>query len=295
MEETLEAGLEEVPPSIESDVREERIAARRLRIRAKIEAEKRVTLGEPIEEFDENTNLESERRSKKQLRESYQRLDKLISDGNQLVSNVRVAGDAREIQRRHEAAEFRKTRLDKIQMDDTTSEERFDEINKKWAPALSKSIPKDIQEKLAEQKAAYDEMKEEKASLVEELQLELKELDDQYVQDLKKQAEDVDLLLERMEEQVKSLAKGHKEELKEIEHAFEAERKDLIRQQLEEWEVAMETRRRFEVGNLEDKDTMIEDNEKAIREMRTKHAEELKQIKIKLETDIQVCCTEVMY
>ena len=283
----------EFEPSVESDSREERIAARRIRILNRIEAEKRAALGEPTEDDSQKTDPEQERKSKKQLEESGKRLSKLLADGTQLVTNVKVAGDAREVQRRQEAAEARKGRIEKVETDVTTSEERFEEIAQKWKPALGKTIPQELHDKLIEQKSACDAMIEEKDKLINELQLELKDQDDHYVQDLKKQAEDIDLLLERMEEQMKTLAKAHKEELKEIEHSFVTERKELLEQNCEEWEAAVRERRQEEVERMKRNEQMVEENEAALREMRIKHAEEFNHIKIKLETDIQVCndCT----
>ena len=276
-------------PSVESDSREERIAARRIRILNRIEAKRRDALGERTEDDSQKTDPEQERRSKKQFEESSKRLGKLLADGTQLVTNVKVAGDAREVQRRQEAAEARKGRIEKVETDVTTSEERFEEIARKWKPALGKTIPQDLHDKLVEQKSACDAMIEEKEKLINELQQELKDQDDHYVQDLKKQAEDIDLLLERMEEQMKTLAKAHKEELKEIEYSFVTERRELLEQNRGEWEAAVEERRQEEVERMKRNEQMVEDNEAALREMRIKHAEEFNHIKIKLETDIQVC------
>ena len=168
----------EFEPSVESDNREERIAARRIRILNRIEAEKRAALGEPTVDDSQKTDPEQERKSKKQLEESRKRLDKLLADGTQLVTNVKVAGDAREVQRRQEAAEARKGRIEKVETDVTTSEERFEEITRKWKPALGKTIPQELHEKLTEQKSACDAMIEEKDKLINELQQELKDQDD---------------------------------------------------------------------------------------------------------------------
>lgn len=53
---------------------------------------------------------EKERVSWKQVEKSFLRLDKLSSDGNELVSNVRVAEDAREVQSRKQQEEARNAR-----------------------------------------------------------------------------------------------------------------------------------------------------------------------------------------
>ena len=53
---------------------------------------------------------EKERVSWKQVQKSSLRLDKLSSDGTELVSNVMVAEDAREVQARQELEEAHNTR-----------------------------------------------------------------------------------------------------------------------------------------------------------------------------------------
>lgn len=53
-------------------------------------------------------------KGKVQVEVSRKRLDKLKSDGMELVTNVRVAGDAREMQHRLEDTENRHVRLERL-------------------------------------------------------------------------------------------------------------------------------------------------------------------------------------
>ena len=53
---------------------------------------------------------EKERKSRQQVERSELRLDKLSTDGSELVSNVVVAEDAREVQYRQEQEEARNAR-----------------------------------------------------------------------------------------------------------------------------------------------------------------------------------------
>lgn len=179
-------------------------------------------------------------------------------------------------------------RYEKLEAEVTAGAERFDEIMKKWLTAKSKKIPQELQELLRQQKAACDGMTEEKEKLIGEFQQELKAKDDQYVKYLKRQAEDIDLILERMEEQAKTLLKAYQEELSEIESSFDAERRELLEKHRSEWEGAMERRRGKEKAYLEERERRIEENEAQLQHLKVRNAEEFNQIKIKLETDIQV-------
>lgn len=98
-------------PSVHSDNKEERIAARRQRVEARIEAARRAAMGEePRSTEEEPSDPERERRSWRQVEKSELRLEKLKTDGTQLVSNVAVAGDSKEVERRREEEEARKAR-----------------------------------------------------------------------------------------------------------------------------------------------------------------------------------------
>lgn len=272
----------------ESDSRDERIQQRRERVKARMEAARREAKGEQLQnDDDEEKDVEKDRRSKKQMEDSKQRLDKLISDGTQLVTNVKVAGDAKEVQRRMEEDESKKTRFEKLEAETNASVERFEEIMRRWEPALSKTIPQDLQEKLAEQKAACDAMRDEKDKLINDFQQELKCKDDQYVRDLKKQAEDVDLILERMEDQVKTIMRGYREELEEIEKAFVSERTKLLQQHVSTWDNEMEKRRQTELQYLKERERRIDDYEQQLQHLRQQNAEEYKKIMMKFEKEIQ--------
>ncbi len=99
-------------PSLHSDSKEERFAARRKRVETRIEAARRAAMGEePLSTEDElASDPEKERKSRKQMDKSELRLEKLKTDGTQLVTNVAVAGDSKEMQRREEEEEARKAR-----------------------------------------------------------------------------------------------------------------------------------------------------------------------------------------
>ena len=282
-------GTKEPEQSTEAESRDERIQKRRERVKARMEAARREAKGEqPHEDEDKEKDIEKDRASKKQMEDSKQRLDKLISDGTQLVTNVKVAGDAKEVQRRVEEDESKKTRFEKLEAEANASIERFEEIMRRWDPALAKTIPQDLQEKLAEQKLACDAMRDEKDKLINDFQQELKCKDDQYVRDLKKQAEDVDLILERMEDQVKTIMRGYREELEEIEKAFVSERAKLLEQHISTWNTEMGKRRRTELQYLKERERRIDDYEQQLQHLRQQNAEEYKKIMMKFEKDIQV-------
>lgn len=69
-------------------------------------------------------------KSRKQIEESRLRLTKLRNDGFDLVTSIRVAGDARENARRLEEEEATKLRREKLDAEAKAGQERFEEVFK---------------------------------------------------------------------------------------------------------------------------------------------------------------------
>ncbi|XP_055954259.1 dynein regulatory complex protein 1 [Patella vulgata] len=275
---------EEVGPSVDSNDKEERIAARRLRINKRIEALKR----DPNDPGDSKEIKEELSKSRKQIEESRLRLTKLRKDGFELVSNIRVAGDARESIRRGDEEESKRLRRERLEQEAKSGAERFEEITKKWESALQKEVPQSLHEMLMQQKTSCDSMIDEKNKLINDFQLDLKNKDDLYVKDLKKMAEDVDLMIERMNEQIKNLKKAQREELEQDERAFVAERNELLEQQKKKWDERMTYRRDKEIEYMKNREKRVEEYEQMLQHLRVQDAEEYNMVKIRLETDVQI-------
>ena len=62
------------------------------------------------------------------------------------VTNVRVAGDSREHARRVEEEELLRSRKEKLEQEAKSSNEKFEEIVKKWETANTKWIPQELYE-----------------------------------------------------------------------------------------------------------------------------------------------------
>ncbi|XP_040283024.1 dynein regulatory complex protein 1 isoform X1 [Bufo bufo] len=273
-------------PSVDSEDQQERIQARRLRITARIEAKRREALGEDPSSVLEHK--ETPRRSYKQVEDSRQRLSKLVTDGTQLVTNIQVAADGRETQRRAEEEELRRRRVEKIDNEAKSSFEKFEDVTEKWLRSGERRIAQELWTLLNSQQQHCGQLIEEKNGLIGELQQELKRKDDQYVKDLKKQGEDISLLIERMEEQVRSLGKTYREELLQTEKAFDQERRELLSKSQKKWEQRTEQRCEQELQGLMNRMKKVEEYEQQLNRLRVQDGEEYNMIKIKLETEVQI-------
>ncbi|XP_063186832.1 dynein regulatory complex protein 1 [Chroicocephalus ridibundus] len=265
---------------------EERIAARRRRIAARLRAKRREALGED-EEPKVAEEEEEQRRSHKQMEESRQRLAKLLFDGTQMVTNIQVAADFRETQRRAEEAELKLQRAEKLDQEATSSTYKFVEITSKWALAEEMKIPQELWQLLNQQQQQCALLLEEKNKLISDLQQELKNKDEQYVQAIKKQSDDIHLLLERMEEQIRLVLKTYRHKLLQIEKAFELERQELLDNNRKKWEEGIQAHNTQEMEYLRGRMRKVEEFEKQLNQLRVQDEEEYNSMKIRLEYDVE--------
>ncbi|NXJ42496.1 DRC1 protein, partial [Ciconia maguari] len=230
---------------------------------------------------------EEQRRSHKQIEESRQRLAKLLFDGTQMVTNIQVAADLRETQRRAEEAELKLQRVEKLENEAKSSTSKFEEITSKWALAKEMTIPQELWQLLNQQQQQCALLLEEKNKLIGDLQQELKNKDEQYVQAIKKQSDDIHLLLERMEEQIRITLKTYRHKLLQIEKAFELERRELLDNNRKKWEKAIQAHNTQELEYLHARMRKVEEFEKQLNQLRVEDEEEYNSMKIQLENDVQ--------
>ncbi|KFP67374.1 Dynein regulatory complex protein 1, partial [Cariama cristata] len=242
----------------------------------------REALGEDVEPKVAEKE-EEQRRSHKQIEESRQRLAKLLFDGTQLVTNVQVAADLRETQRRAEEAELKLQRVEKLENEAKSSTYKFEEITSKWALAKEMTIPQELWQAL--QQCAL--LLEEKNKLIGELQQELKNKDEQYVQAIKKQSDDIHLLLERMEAQIRIMLKTYRHKLLQTEKAFELERRELLDNNRKKWEEAIRAHNAQELEYLHARMRKVEEFEKQLDQLRVQDEQEYNSMKMQLENDAQ--------
>ncbi|XP_073348558.1 dynein regulatory complex protein 1 [Pagrus major] len=199
---------------------------------------------------------ESRPEEEEEVEESEKRIIDLQRDLSTLVTNIQTAADGKESMRRTELEEARRLRLERLENDVKSSQERFEEITRGWSIAKQKVIPQELQEDLNNQQELWAVLLEDKKKLINDLQQELKAGDDRYVKDLRKQVEELDLMMERMEDQIKTLTKAYREELAQM----EVERLTQRKEKVEEYEATIHNL----ILETSDKDSIVwtEQNEK---------------------------------
>ncbi|KAM6317050.1 dynein regulatory complex protein 1 [Aegotheles albertisi] len=268
---------------------EERIAARRRRIATRSDAKRREALGEDVKPkvAEEEKEDEEQRRSHQQMEECRKRLAKLLFDGTQMVTNIQVAADLREMQRRTQEAKLKLQRVEKLENEAKSSAHKFEEITSKWALAKEITIPQELWQLLNQQQEQCALLLEEKNQLISDLQQELRSKEEQYVQALKEQSDDVHLLLQRMEEQNRHLLKTCRHKLLEVERTFEQERRELLDNNRKEWEEGIQAHNAQELEHLHAHMRKVEEFEKQLKQLQVQDEEDFNSMKIQLETELQ--------
>lgn len=116
---------------------------------------------------------------------------------------MKIANDARELQRREEEQKIRRGLLKTLEEDEEECMKRYQEINEKWSNILASKDPLDIHAEMQAQNAKCLEIMERKDAVIVQLRQELENADLKFVNDQKNQNEDIDLLINRMDNQVR--------------------------------------------------------------------------------------------
>ncbi|KAM0731882.1 Dynein regulatory complex protein 1-like protein [Formica fusca] len=273
-------------PSITSSDPNERKLARRIRIQRRLEALTKKT-GPKDEEIVEKAPIE------KQIFASFELLDKLSVEGDEVVSSVKIANDARELQRRREEQKIKRELFKILEEDEEECMRRYKEINKKWSNILASKDPLDIHAEMEAQNAKCLDIMERKDAVIAQLRQELENADLKFVNDQKNQNEDIDLLINRMDNQMNIMAKAYRRELSLINDVIESERKVLLENMTEKWEALYKRLQEDSLVGLDRRKEIMREYEEEMKRVIIEHQEEFRAQKISFELEIQKLRQEV--
>ncbi|NWI92411.1 DRC1 protein, partial [Pitta sordida] len=239
------------------------------------------------EEEEEEEEEEEQRKSLRLIEESGKALAKLLFHGSQLVSDVRVEMDLREVQRREREAEEKRKRMERLEKESQRSAETFEEISSRWALARDTRVPQELRDLLREQQEECEKLLGEKNRIIRDLQEELRDRDEEYEQFLKEQSERIQLLLERMEEQTRNLLRTYRRSLRQIEETFELERREMLENSRKRWDETIQAQNEQQLEFLRERTRKAEEFGKQLKELQEQDVENYDNMKLQLEKDVQ--------
>lgn len=229
----------------------------------------------------------------KQLESSDMAIAQLVQNGNDLISNIRLANDRREVQRRVKEAELRDVLLSELQKESAMSSAKFEEISAKWSDTEGVLDPMEIHDTLETQRSRINELLSEKMNIINQCRDELVNADERYVKDLDKQDNDISCLVERIDKQMEVMKRTYREHLELLEKTIDDERKILQIVTTKKWEAMYDKREVNEEMRVRREAEKAEFYATEIARIQLEHEELIRETKIRLENDNQALEIEI--
>lgn len=171
----------------------------------------------------------------RQLEDSDHKLKDLIEFGQELVTNVKVANERRELMRREYESERSRILSKDLEKESIESIARFNEIASKWSELEEFKEPMALFEHLEEQKEKVVALMASKDSLIEQCQKEIDRINAKYYADQMAQANDVRCLVERIDRQIEVIKMAYTTHLNILENTISEERETIALSETNKW------------------------------------------------------------
>lgn len=275
--------VKEFEPQITSNDPNERRLARKLRIERRLESIKKQNMPE---DEDQQSIKEQKDIVFQQVQKSADLLEKLMLEGEEYITNVRIANDSREVDRRESEGVLKEKIIEQLDNEAIAAKDMFDEISAKWSGIQKYNDPLQIHEDIANQKEKCDVLIKQKDDLIKMLKDELKAAEIKYSDDQRKQLQDINTLTSRIEKQITLMRKAYQNELEIIENVILNDRQSIIDACDKKWEELYKKRDNEEESNMKKKFNQIELFDQQLTEARKHFQEYYRATKIQLENNV---------
>lgn len=221
----------------------------------------------------------------KRLEDSDKTLAELLRDGTELITNIKIANDKREVDRRIKEAELREDLLEKLQNESVEARQKLDAITLKWSEIEDVKDPMTTFESLEEQKQRISDLMNQKDEIILECRKELDAADLRYIQDQEKQSADIQCLVERIDNQIDVMKRTYREHLELLEQTIDHERGELQKHANRQWDKMYQNRASNEDVKLRQEREKRETYAQEIEDLQREHDEITRATKIRLEVD----------
>ena len=272
----------EIARKLESGDRDDRVAARRARIAARLKAKREAEDPSLIEPEPEPEPTAEET----QVRDSKRRLARLKALGFEDVTDIKAVAVARETHRRGVRDDRKVERRNCIEQERAETMQRDGEVAGGWEKLRGIKVAHDLNAAIQAQKALCHQIVASKNALIAEMTEELDKEDEEFERNIRRQEEEVDETLKRMNSQYNELSAAYMSEFDEIERVFLEERSAALKANMEELDALFQRRDAAEVKYMEDVAATADAYRKELEKHEADDAEEYTMLKIRLETDI---------
>lgn len=220
-----------------------------------------------------------------QIRRSDMHLSELNRDGEELITNVRIANDSREVERRSRNVEQRKTIAADMREDSAKASLKLKAITQRWSQLDNFKDPMGMFDCLNLQKMRIAELMSQKDELIAELHNALEQADQQYQLDQITKLNDLECMVERIDSQVEVMKHAYRSHLEILQSTVYMERKQFKVVESKRWDQLYEELQSKDKRNAEDTIRTTAKYDDEIAELSKKHQEINRATKIRLDKD----------
>lgn len=284
--------MDDIEYTVESESQDERIIARRLRIKDRLERQEAIKnklagiIERPITPIRPTKTIEVDNATEV-ISSQISALDEFIIEGESLLSDVKIASNNVEATRRKEQGKQQRELVERLENEARNEEEKFKEIANKWDMKVGKyKNHSDYDNLLTEQNDNCKLVINQKIKMIKLLQEIGKTAEEAYVKDLKRENDDIELISKRMEAHVKDMQIKFTNALTKIQETLFEDRSKTLNNHLKKSEGSWKARTLREMEmiclNLEEKDNYTQE----LDEIRNRGFEEFSIMRNKLERDV---------
>ena len=223
--------------------------------------------------------------SDKSVAASFERLDNIQASSTDRVTRLRVHADQREAQRRDDEGEDNLKRNAIAERANRLDEEQVDEG---WKKCIAATNAHDLCELLNKQKVLCEGAISKLEEIRNELCLELRQKDHEYVTALKRNRQEIEMLQSCIEQEHNVLKNAFEAELKLIEESLNADKAKITQERKRELDALMTERNEVELRSLEQHHQIIDKQRADINATETNVDRDTMALKEKLESELRM-------
>lgn len=269
---------------------QERIEARRERIKKRIDAAKRLTRLMKIQKMMGFKVDEEETAYVKDAADTGSlNIHTMNNSGQELVSNVRLAGEFLQVEHRNLRDQKDQTIKDVLDNEERDMEVNFTAITKTWPSQGDKlrGAPTQLFEEILTQKEMCNQMLRSKNNLIEMLEGENRLVDESYKELIEEYHTNISVLSGRMEYHVHSFSQLLKNERKNLALGYNHQKSQQLRKGENAWQALLEGAARGSEEQMKARLDLVEEQEVEMDELIVNDYEMLGDTKQKMEWSIR--------
>lgn len=212
-------------------------------------------------------------------------LSEILRDGLELITNVKIANDNREVERRDDETEIRANLMKDLHAESVEASKKLDIIKFRWNELDTLKEPMGLYEGLQHQRQRIKELMQQKNEVIIELNDAIIKSDERYEMDQQEQSADIFCLVERIDVQVDVMKRAYRDHLKKLENTIDDEKILLMNKNSKKWQKLYDKRGDTETNLLKEHFHQADFHESEINRIMLEHEELTRSTKIKLESD----------